>query len=157
MDKHQLGQRLRALRAAQGSTVAAVATEAGLSVPYVANLENGRGNPTLEALNRIAQALGTQATVDFAAEAEAGKVPLPATLVRLGRSTRFRHDVALIAESRGADPTMLAGRVLDVLAGLAALTGRELGEGDWFRLLDALVLVALHPINRLKPEWRHLA
>jgi transcriptional regulator with XRE-family HTH domain len=159
VDKLQLGQRLRALRAARGSTVAAVATEAGLSVPYVANLENGRGNPTLDAINRIAQALGTRAAVDFAAEpqAETGSTPLPATLVRLGRSARFRRDVALIAESRGADPTVLAGRVLDVLAGLAALTGREFGEGDWFRLLDALLLVALHPLDHAKPEWRHLA
>jgi transcriptional regulator with XRE-family HTH domain len=157
VDKHQLGQRLRALRAARGSTVAAVATEAGLSVPYVANLENGRGNPTLEALNRIARALGTQARVGFADEADAGTVPLPATLVRLSRSARFRRDVALIAESRAVDPTVLAGRVLDVLAGLAALTGRELGEGDWFRLLDALVLVTLHPLDRPKPDWSHLA
>ena len=147
MDRQQLGQRLRALRAARGSTVAAVATEAGLSVPYVANLENGRGNPTLDALSRIARALGTQATVAFAAEADAGTVRLPAALVRLGRSARFRREVGLIADSRGADPVVLAARVLDALAGLAALTGRDLAEADWFRLLDALTLVTLHPVD----------
>ena len=30
----------------------------GLSVPYIANLENGRGNPTVTALTRLAAALG---------------------------------------------------------------------------------------------------
>jgi transcriptional regulator with XRE-family HTH domain len=156
MDRHELGRRLRALRAARGSTVAAVATEAGLSVPYVANLENGRGNPTLDAVSRIARALGTRATIEFAAETdpevEGAAVPLPAPLVRLGRNARFRRDVALLAEQRGADPTALAGRVLEALAGLATLTGRVVGEGDWFRLLDALVLVTLHPLDRPKTE-----
>ncbi|GIE92894.1 helix-turn-helix domain-containing protein [Paractinoplanes rishiriensis] len=147
--EHEIGQRLRSLRAARGRTVAAVATEAGLSVPYVANLENGRGNPTLDALNRIANALGVQARVEFVTGASAEvRTPVPATLVRLGRSTRFRRDIALIAEANGADPATLAARVLDVLAGLAAITGRELTEPDWHRLLDALILVTLHPRDR---------
>jgi len=38
--------------------VASVAADAGLSVPYIANLENGRGNPTTAALARLAEALG---------------------------------------------------------------------------------------------------
>jgi transcriptional regulator with XRE-family HTH domain len=149
VDRHQLGQRLRALRAASGLTVAAVATDAGLSVPYVANLENGRGNPTVDVLSRIAQALGTRATIGFVAEDTAetdiGTVALPATLVRLGRGGRFRRDVRLIAEALGEDPTPLAARILDVLARLAEITDRDLSEPDWFRLLDALVLVILHP------------
>jgi len=149
VDRHQLGQRLRALRAASGRTVAAVATDAGLSVPYVANLENGRGNPTVDALSRIAQALGTRATIGFVAEdtaeTDAGTVALPATLVRFGRGARFRRDVRLIAEALDEDPTALAVRILDVLARLGEVTRRDLTEPDWFRLLDALVLVNLHP------------
>jgi transcriptional regulator with XRE-family HTH domain len=149
VDRHQLGRRLRALRAARGLTVAAVATDAGLSVPYVANLENGRGNPTVDALSRIAQALGTRATIGFAAEDTAedgiGTVALPATLVRLGRGARFRRDVRHIAEALGEDPTPLAARILDVLARLAEVMDRDLSEPDWLRLLDALVLVTLHP------------
>jgi transcriptional regulator with XRE-family HTH domain len=39
--------------------VASVAADAGLSVPYIANLENGRGNPTTAALTRLAEALGS--------------------------------------------------------------------------------------------------
>lgn len=160
MDGLQLGQRLRQLRAARGHTVAAVATEAGLSVPYIANLEHGRGNPTLDAVNRIARALGTRATIGFDA-AEAGEeasaaVPLPATLVRLGRSARFRREVGLIADEVGTDPTALRARVLDVLAGLAAIAGRDLSEPDWCRLMDALLLVTLHPVDgrgREREKW----
>ncbi len=156
MDGLQLGQRLRQLRAARGRTVAAVATEAGLSVPYVANLEHGRGNPTLDAVNRIARALGTRATIGFDAEETAAAVPLPATLVRLGRSARFRREVGLIADEVGTDPTALRARVLDVLAGLAAITGRDLSEPDWYRLMDALLLVTLHPVDgrgREREKW----
>jgi transcriptional regulator with XRE-family HTH domain len=149
VDRHEVGQRLRALRAASGRTVAAVATDAGLSVPYVANLENGRGNPTMDALSRIAAALGTRATIGFVAEdtveAATGTVTLPAALVRLGRGARFRRDSRLIAEALGEDVTTVAARILDVLARLADVTGRDLGEADWFRLLDALVLITLHP------------
>ena len=41
-----LGARLRARRLALGMTLAEVAERAGLSLPYVSNLERGRGNPT---------------------------------------------------------------------------------------------------------------
>lgn len=153
MDRHEMGVRLRALRAASGRTVASVATDAGLSVPYVANLENGRGNPTVDALSRIARALGMRAAIEFTAEGTTGRaegstgrdVALPATLVRFGRGVRFRHDVRLIAEALGEDPISTAARVLDSLARLGEVTGRDLSEPDWCRLLDALVLVAVHP------------
>jgi hypothetical protein len=47
--------------------------------------------------------------------------------------------VQAIAEATGEQPAELAGRLL------AALAGRDLAEADWFRLLDAVVLVHLHP------------
>lgn len=139
-----LGRRLRALRAASGRTVAAVAADAGLSVPYVANLENGRGNPTVAALTRLAQALGTRLTVGFGDTGDPPS-PLPAALVRLGRTPSFRREVRAWAEATDQDADELAGRLLDALARLSALTGRELAERDWLRLLDALLLIALHP------------
>ena len=145
---HDLGQRLRALRAASGRTVAAVAADAGLSVPYVANLENGRGNPTTDALTRLARALGTRLTIGFGDADDRPAPPpaaLPAALVRLGRTTRFRRDVRTLAEATGQDAAELTGRLLDALARVSALTGRDLTEPDWLRLLDALLLVAVHP------------
>src|SRR5487761_1190243 len=87
-----IGRQLRARRTAAGRTVASVAADAGLSVPYIANLENGRGNPTTAALRRLAEALD-----------------------------------------------------LRLLVTLAQAMGRDLAEADWWRLLDALLLIAAHP------------
>src|SRR6266700_401666 len=91
VDQSEIGRQLRARRAAAGRTVASVAVDAGLSVPYVANLENGRGNPTVSALSRLAAALDTQLTVSLnAADREAGAgsrlaAEMPQSLVRFGR------------------------------------------------------------------------
>jgi transcriptional regulator with XRE-family HTH domain len=52
-----IGQRLRGRRAKFGLTLAQVAERSGLSLPYVSNLERGRGNPTLDALGALAEAL----------------------------------------------------------------------------------------------------
>ena len=50
----QLGKRMRARRAELGLTLAQVADRSGISLPYISNLERGRGNPTLEALTKLA-------------------------------------------------------------------------------------------------------
>ncbi|MFI6099420.1 helix-turn-helix domain-containing protein [Lentzea sp. NPDC051213] len=130
-----LGPTLRGLRQAGGRTVASVAADAGLSVPYIANLENGRGNPTTGALARLATALGTNLRIEFGDAPEQAPPPLPPSLVRVRRTERFRKAVAEI----GADPQ-------DVVAALAAV-GQvvDAGEQDWWRLLDAMVLIARHP------------
>jgi transcriptional regulator with XRE-family HTH domain len=124
-----------------------------LSVPYVANLENNRGNPTTDALGRLAEALGTRLSITFsptdAATMPADPIPdLSPTLIRLSRTRRFRRDVQLLAATTGDAPTELAGQLLDLLARLAEVTGREPAEPDWSRLLDALILVTLHPHPR---------
>jgi transcriptional regulator with XRE-family HTH domain len=145
-----LGPRLRALRAAAGRTVASVAADAGLSVPYIANLENGRGNPTLAALDRLARALGTELSVELGpagppptgAEPAAGP---PAALVRLARTERFRRVTAELAAPSRRDPAQLAGALLGLLAQVGPALGRDLDDADWWRLLDALLLIAAHP------------
>ena len=87
MDQPAIGRQLRARRTAAGRTVASVAAAAGLSVPYIANLENGRGNPTITALTRLADALGMQLAVtleagDESQSAWASASPeIPASLV----------------------------------------------------------------------------
>ena len=63
-----IGRQLRARRTAAGRTVASVAADAGLSVPYIANLENGRGNPTTAALARLAAALDLRLVVTLVPE-----------------------------------------------------------------------------------------
>jgi transcriptional regulator with XRE-family HTH domain len=142
-----LGRRLRALRAGAGRTVASVAAEAGLSVPYIANLENGRGNPTIAALERLARALGTELTVDLAppgSPTAATPSGPPAALVRLARTARFRQLAADLA-GPDRDPTELAAALVDLLSQVGPTLGRDLTEPDWWRVLDALTLVALHP------------
>ncbi len=148
-DPTLLGHQLRGLRAAAGRTVASVASDAGLSVPYIANLENGRGNPTIAALDRLATALGADLEVSLAptaADRGGSRTATPPSLVRLGRSRRFQRDAAVLAESLGADAGEFSVRLIGALAGLAAALGVDPGETGWGRLLDALLLIVMHPI-----------
>ena len=154
MGAPEVGRQLRALRTASGRTVASVAADAGLSVPYIANLENGRGNPTVAALSQLAAALGMQLAIslvpaddeaDGAAGPPAGAVP--ASLVRLGRTDRFRRTAQLMAGPLGASEAEVSAQLVSVLAAVAATLRRDLAEADWWRLLDALLLVAAVPAS----------
>jgi transcriptional regulator with XRE-family HTH domain len=146
-----IGRQLRARRTAAGRTVASVAADAGLSVPYVANLENGRGNPTTTALTRLARALGMRLLITLepdedSQQARGAESPeVPASLVRLGRTARYRQAVAAVATALNLDPDEFSAQLVPVLAALAHTTGKELAEPDWWRILDALLLIAAHP------------
>ena len=145
MDQAEIGRQLRARRTAAGRTVASVAADAGLSVPYIANLENGRGNPTTAALTRLAEALGMRLVVSLVPgeDAEASASPeIPASLMRLGRTTRFRQAVKAIATTLDLDADEFSAKLVAALAMIAHLMGRDLAEADWWRLLDALLLIA---------------
>lgn len=144
MPNEPIGPRLRALRQASGRTVASVAADAGLSVPYIANLENGRGNPTTNALGRLASALGTELSIEFGSSAPAA-TPAPQSVVKLSRSKRFRATVAALAEKSGQDPQDVAARLISACGLLTEALGHEAGEHDWWRVLDALVLIVEHP------------
>jgi transcriptional regulator with XRE-family HTH domain len=152
VDQPEIGRQLRARRTAAGRTVASVATDAGLSVPYIANLENGRGNPTTAALTRLAEALGLRLVITLApaeeGSATVGAPGIPASLVRLGRTGRFRSAVAAMASALDVNPDEFSVQLVAALAALAQAMGRDLAEADWWRLLDALVLVAAHPVGR---------
>ncbi len=152
MNDPDLGHQLRVLRTAAGRTVASVAVDAGLSVPYIANLENGRGNPTLSALGRLASALGMKLAVslvpaDEGLPAVSEAVELPGTLVRLRRTAEFRRATEAMARGLGLEHGDFSTRLTGVLAVLAAALGTEPSEADWWRLLDALLLVVTLPRN----------
>src|SRR3954467_2681968 len=102
-----LGRRLRARRTAAGRTRASVAADAGLSVPYIANLENGRGNPTLSAVSSLATALGARLTVSLTDGAQpAREAPaLPDSLVQFSRSPRFSTEARRLAAATRAPAT----------------------------------------------------
>ena len=153
MDIREIGRQLRARRAASGRTVASVAMDAGLSVPYVANLENGRGNPTISALSRLADALNLQLRVsleqaDREPQGPPKPVEIPQSLVRLGRTERFRLIAGAMSQQLGADPGDVASHMLSSLAVTEAWFRSELTEADCWRLIDALTLIALSPAAR---------
>lgn len=54
----QLGRRIVYLRQERHLSQLSLAYEANLSKSYLSDLENGRRNPSLEILNRLAKALG---------------------------------------------------------------------------------------------------
>jgi len=146
-----IGRQLRAQRTAAGRTTASVAADAGLSVPYIANLENGRGNPTTAALTRLAGALGMRLVITLAPDDDGQQVTetasphVPASLVRLGRTARFRLTVTAIATALGLDADEFTARLVTALAALAHTMGKEPAESEWWRILDALLLMAAHP------------
>ena len=70
---------------------------------------------------------------------------LPGSLVRLGRTDRFRRSARVIAETLHLDAREFSVQLVAALAMLAQAMGRDLAEADWWRLLDALLLVATHP------------
>lgn len=149
MQPSAIGRELRARRTAAGRTVASVAADAGLSVPYIANLENGRGNPTTAALTRLAEALDMKLVIALApaegGSATGGAAPdVPPSLVRLGRTARFRRAAADIAAALGLDVEEFAVQLVGALAALAAAMERDLAEADWWRLVDAMLLIGVH-------------
>ena len=128
MKIEELGARLRERRTAAGRTIASVAADAGLSVPYIANLENGRGNPTWSAVERLAEALGTELRADLA---EPHAPQLPAALLAFAKSPRFH------TATKGLDRTA----TLRAMAALAAAATTTPSEWDWHRILDTIVLM----------------
>lgn len=57
-----LGERIRALRQAQGWTLAVLASKADASVSYLNDLEHDRSVPSLGKLAAVAEALGLSVT-----------------------------------------------------------------------------------------------
>jgi transcriptional regulator with XRE-family HTH domain len=151
VEQAAIGRQLRARRTAAGRTVASVAADAGLSVPYIANLENGRGNPTATALTRLAAALGMRLVITLAPDEDSPQArepaspDVPASLVRLGRTARFRQAVTAIAAALDLDADEFSAQLVAALATLAHTMGKDLAEPDWWRVLDALLLIAAHP------------
>jgi len=135
----ELGRRLRARRLAQERTLASVAVEAGLSVPYVANLENGRGNPTLGALHGLARALDAP-LAELVREEDAAPAP-PASLVEFTAGPRFGREVRRLAREEGSDAPRVRAELLAAMAALAAGLPGRFDELDWHRVLDVMVLL----------------
>ncbi|WP_419849980.1 helix-turn-helix domain-containing protein [Candidatus Poriferisocius sp.] len=148
-DIKSLGARLRARRMALGLTLAQVAEDSGLSLPYVSNLERGHGNPTLDALRAISGAL-QQSLSDILGDeipegsfdpAELVLADAPSSLQAFTRTDRFLEVVDRLAESQGVSADEMRTRLM---VGMASAPRRSTGdpaEEDWRRLLDAYSLI----------------
>lgn len=148
-DIRELGARLRARRTALGLTLAQVADESGLSLPYVSNLERGRGNPTLEALRSVARAL-QQSVSDILGDLEAqGSYDLtelvlaevPPSLQAFGRTDRFRDVVDRLSDVQDVPTDEMRKRLMVGMASAPRRSSGEPTEEDWRRLLDAYSLI----------------
>lgn len=147
MDIAELGRRLRLRRQELGRTLASVAEAAGISVPYVANLERGRGNPTMDVLGRIADTLDLSlaALLGDAGPAEAdvhGLVAeLPRSLLEFAKTAYFTDTVKALAKAQRVPVSEMRTRVLN---GMVSAPRRAAGtptRGDWVRLLDTYSLI----------------
>jgi transcriptional regulator with XRE-family HTH domain len=143
-----LKDRIRSRRLALGLTLGQVADRAKLSLPYIANLERGRGNPTVGALRRIAAALELPASAllagDESSPAEPGELALasmPRSLLEFSRSERFSTEVEKLAADQQR-PVEEVRRM--ILVGMASAPRRSQGQPtatDWQRLLDTYILI----------------
>ncbi len=70
---------------------------------------------------------------------------MPQSLVRFGRSRRFRAAAEMLARELAVEPDELAAQLLNGLAMVGTWLSRDLAEADYWRLLDALTLIALTP------------
>ena len=144
-----LGARLRAHRTARGLTLAQAAELAGLSIPYISNLERGRGNPTLEALRALAEALqqpvavllGEDGSEDDFDPAELVLAEMPPSLRTFTRSDRFQGVVERLATEQGVTVEVMAKRLMVGMASAPRRSTGEPTEEDWRRLLDAYSLI----------------
>jgi hypothetical protein len=71
--------------------------------------------------------------------------PNAPSLVRLGRTERFRRTVRFIAQTLDLDADACSAQLVAGLPMLAQAMDKDLAEADWWRLLDALLLITTYP------------
>ncbi len=147
----RLGQRLRARRTQLGLTLMTVATRAGLSVPYVANLEKGRANPTLDVIVGLASALGVRTAELLAGDDEPGEeiddlfLGLPPVLVDYAQGRVMHAQTERLAAQAGMSVDDMRSALLRAIAAAPRPTGRTLSPRDCHRLLDTYQLILTDP------------
>jgi transcriptional regulator with XRE-family HTH domain len=148
-DVGSLGDRLRARRKELDLTLAQVAERADLSLPYVSNLERGRGNPTIDALKDLSTALEIPIALllDDDVETESTEVVnlllanLPSTLENFSRTREFKEAIEDFARRQNEDAQDMRVRIL---LGMVTSPRRSSGNpttSDWMRLLDVYRLI----------------
>ena len=103
-----LGARVRTLRAARGMSRRILARDSAVSERYLAELENGRANPSIGVLARIGAAVGVEIAALFSPPSRDTAAALPER--RFGPAADRAERIALVG-LRGAGKTTL-GRLL---------------------------------------------
>ncbi|HEY7073831.1 MAG TPA: XRE family transcriptional regulator [Solirubrobacteraceae bacterium] len=85
-----IGARVRVLRRERGLTLKALGARAGLSHPFLSQLERGLARPSLGSIERIAAALGVPVADLWAPSTP----PAPPRLVRHGEGPALGHEAA---------------------------------------------------------------
>ncbi|MEU6476676.1 XRE family transcriptional regulator [Streptomyces sp. NPDC047017] len=130
-----VGPRLRALRRARNATLAALATETGLTASTLSRLENGRLRPTLEQLLPLARAHGVPLD-DLVAAPPTGDPRIHLRPVR-------RAGLVMVPLTRRAGG-IHAYKVIYPPAGPTTTTRLRTHEGyEWFYVLDGHVRFVL--------------
>ncbi|MFD4428274.1 helix-turn-helix domain-containing protein [Nocardia sp. NPDC058497] len=91
--REALGDRLRALRLEQRSTLVDTAGRAGISPQYLSEVERGRKEPSSEMIAALAGALGTSLSDLVAQVAESMRRPAAARAVVIGGDRRIGTQV----------------------------------------------------------------
>jgi transcriptional regulator with XRE-family HTH domain len=85
-----MGARVRSLRRARGLTLKALGAQAGLSHPFLSQLERGLARPSVGSVERIADALGVQVSELWSESAPAARP----RLVHKAEARELPHEVA---------------------------------------------------------------
>ncbi|MEC4018626.1 helix-turn-helix domain-containing protein [Streptomyces sp. H27-D2] len=128
-DELTIGPGVRRRRLALGLTLAGLARRAGLSAPFLSQVENGRARPSMRSLQRIADALDTSAVQLLGGADGARTVDV------------VRADSPAVSESEAAD-----GSVRPLVRGHQQLhavefTGRRVWEREFQHATDELMYV----------------
>lgn len=125
----RLGQQVRAQRLEEGLTLRQVAARTGLSTPFLSQVENGLGTPSLTSLFALARGLRTTAEALLA-----GPAPEPIIVVRADEGPTYPIVEGTDAAQRRqltspGEPFSVAEYVVDAgtdLGGFEASEGRDL-------------------------------
>lgn len=132
-----IGAAVRDRRRRLGLTLQAVADQAGLSAPFISQVERGLASPSMMSLMAIAAALGVN--IDYFV-----KVPRANQIVRRGEAPEVIVMGAPVAYHRlsGAhDERKMEALLIAVPPGVAAPATRREGEGFWYILEGELEMM----------------
>ncbi len=147
---HELGGRVREIRRGHKITIATLAESTGFSASYISQLERGLLNPTVAALMKVAEALGTT-VADFFNSIEAGgrqeivvrgnrrkRLIYPGSLIKnelLSPDLRGRFEFLWVRAPRGTDSGPQSFHHSGEEAALVLKGELELSVGDKIYLL----------------------